>query len=152
MHFDAPISVLIDPKALEVTEFHAVRRAFLGAGYLLRSAEGWYANAQAVHYLTTFLPCDFIFYSTHCGEVEGRRVTATYTVPLSGVTADKSSLIYVPLLSIFLLPFAPRPLPRFIATMDALTAALCGSSFPCAHDMNSAPYPRQLSRFKCSSL
>ena len=41
---------------------------------------------------------------------------------------------------------------RFLATMDALTAALCGSSFPCAHDMNSAPYPRQLSRFQCSSL
>jgi hypothetical protein len=37
------------------------------------------------------------------------------------------------------------------ATTDALTAALCGSSFPCAHDMNAAPYPRQLSRVTRSS-
>jgi hypothetical protein len=28
---------------------------------------------------------------------------------------------------------------------------LCGSSFPCAHDMNAAPYPRQLSRVTRSS-
>ena len=72
-------------------------------------------------------------------------------------------MIPMPLPTIFLrsLSCSPFHLPaslcstvvtRFLAIMDALTAALCGSSFPCAHDMNSAPYPRQLSRFQCSSL
>lgn len=73
-----PICVLIDPKALETTEFDAARAAFLQVGYMLRAAAGPYATAQAAHYLTAFLPCDAIFYSSHCGEVEGRRVTATF--------------------------------------------------------------------------
>jgi hypothetical protein len=72
--YRCPVAVLIDPSIVGQSEFETVHQTFGTAGYYLRAAFGKNATAQSAAYLTEYLPCDFIFYSTHCGEVKGQRV------------------------------------------------------------------------------
>jgi hypothetical protein len=45
---------------------------------VVRTATGRNATAGQAQELTEILPSDFIFYSTHCGEVKGRRITERF--------------------------------------------------------------------------
>jgi len=75
----SPAVVFIDPGAVERSELPLLKQAFCNAGYLMRSATGANATAGQARELTEMLPSDFIFYSTHCGEVRGRRVKERFT-------------------------------------------------------------------------
>ena len=74
----SPAVVLIDPGAIEQSELSTLREAFGKAGYLIRTATGTNATAGQARELTEILPSDFIVYSTHCGEVKGRRITERF--------------------------------------------------------------------------
>lgn len=69
-----PIVVLFDPNKVGQSEFDCLRERFGSAGYHLRLAYGDNATVTSAIYLTERLPSDFIFFSTHCGEVDGRRI------------------------------------------------------------------------------
>ena len=73
----SPAVVFIDPGSVEKSELKSLKEAFGKAGYLMRSATGANATAGQTRELTELLPSDFIFYSTHCGEV-GRRITERF--------------------------------------------------------------------------
>src|SRR5205823_4041311 len=55
-----------------------LRTSFGRAGYHLRLALGEAATVQCATYLVEYLPSDFIFFSTHCGEVTGRRIVERF--------------------------------------------------------------------------
>lgn len=74
----SPAVVLIDPGAIQQSELSSLREAFGETGYLMRTATGTNATAGQARELTEILPSDFIFYSTHCGEVRGRRITGRF--------------------------------------------------------------------------
>ena len=74
----SPAVVFIDPGSVEKSELKPLKEAFGKAGYLMRSATGANATAGQARELTELLPSDFIFYSTHCGEVRGRRITERF--------------------------------------------------------------------------
>jgi hypothetical protein len=74
-----PVAVVIDPGSVQARESHEIADRFGRAGYLIRRAVGDRANTQDVRYLTEHLPSDFLFYSTHCGEVRGTRITEEFS-------------------------------------------------------------------------
>jgi hypothetical protein len=74
-----PVAVLIDPGLTEKSEFDSLRQVFGKSGYLIRRALGENASVTKSRYLTEYMPCDYIFYSTHCGERKGRRITELFT-------------------------------------------------------------------------
>jgi hypothetical protein len=74
-----PIAVLIDPGRTEKSEFDSLRQMFGRRGYLIRRAFKKTASVMKCRYLTEYMPCDYIFYSTHCGERPGRRITELFT-------------------------------------------------------------------------
>jgi len=76
--FRCPITVLIDPSLVGQSEFATLHETFGKAGYFLRSALGQNATAKDASFLTSYLPSDFVFYSTHCGEVKGQRVVEQF--------------------------------------------------------------------------
>jgi len=74
-----PVAVLIDPGRTEKSEFDSLGRTFGEKGYLIRCAFKQAASVMKCRYLTEYMPCDYIFYSTHCGERSGRRLTELFT-------------------------------------------------------------------------
>ena len=76
--FRCPVAILVDPGLTGGSEFEALTRTFAQRGYLVRRADGERASVTECRYLTEHLPCDFIFYSTHCGERRGRRITEAF--------------------------------------------------------------------------
>lgn len=74
-----PVVVLIDPGLTKKSEFDSLREIFGKSGYLIRRAFGENASVTKSRYLTEYMPCDYIFYSTHCGERKGRRITELFT-------------------------------------------------------------------------
>jgi hypothetical protein len=70
-----PLVVLLDPHATEHSESDYVAEAFGKQGYMIRGSVGAQATVKNARYLTEFMPSDAIFYSTHCGEAKGQRVT-----------------------------------------------------------------------------
>lgn len=76
--FRCPVAVLIDPNLVGESEFQTLRQSLGSAGYHLRAAFGNQATAQDATYLCDHLPSDLIFFSTHCGEVKGRRVVEKF--------------------------------------------------------------------------
>jgi hypothetical protein len=75
----SPVVVLIDPGRTEKSEFDSLRGTFGKRGYLIRRAFKEAASVTKSRYLTEYMPCDYIFYSTHCGERPGRRITELFT-------------------------------------------------------------------------
>lgn len=75
----SPAVVFIDPGAVGKSELPLLKQVFGNAGYLMRSATGENATAGQARELTEILPSDFIFYSTHCGEVKGRRIRERFS-------------------------------------------------------------------------
>jgi hypothetical protein len=73
-----PVVILIDPNKVGQSEFEVLRKTFGAAGYYLRLAYGDLATVTQARYLAQCLPSDFIFFSTHCGEVDGRRMTERF--------------------------------------------------------------------------
>lgn len=69
-----PIVYLCDPGEFDESEFKVLSDIFFTRGYTIRRSYGSSALVRDVRFLTQYLPSDFIFYSTHCGELEGRRV------------------------------------------------------------------------------
>ena len=65
---------LVDPKELPVSELEDLRKILLSRGFIVRESFDRNAKVREVDYSTQFLPLDFIFYSTHCGEVNGKRI------------------------------------------------------------------------------
>jgi hypothetical protein len=74
----SPAVVFIDPHAVDQNEIASLKTSFGRAGYILRSAVGENATAGEARDLTELLPSDFIFYSTHCGELSGRRIAEKF--------------------------------------------------------------------------
>jgi hypothetical protein len=77
-NFRCPVAVLIDPALVGVSEFEKLRQIFGKAGYYLRNAFKEAATIKAATYLVEHLPSDFIFFSTHCDEVKGKRILEKY--------------------------------------------------------------------------
>lgn len=77
-HVRCPIVVLIDPNTVGQSEFETLRKTFGAAGYHLRLAYGGGATIQNTTYLSQFLPSDFIFFSTHCGEPDGHQIVERF--------------------------------------------------------------------------
>ena len=73
-HVRCPVVVLLDPNTVGKSEFENLRNTFGAAGYHLRLAYGGGATVRSATYLCQYLPCDFIFFSTHCGELDGERI------------------------------------------------------------------------------
>lgn len=69
---------LVDPGKLSESEFEKLRKIFLSKGYVVRKSFARNATVRDVDYCTQYLPLDLIFYSTHCGEVNGKRVTEKF--------------------------------------------------------------------------
>jgi hypothetical protein len=78
-HLRCPITVIVDPASVQASEAEALKQFFGCAGYTVRMALGPQATATSVRYLTEYLPSDFLFFSTHCGEVRGRRLTEEFS-------------------------------------------------------------------------
>jgi hypothetical protein len=74
-----PVVVLIDPGLTQKSEFDSLRQIFGQRSYLIRRAFGENASVTKSRYLTEYMPSDYIFYSTHCGERKGRRITELFT-------------------------------------------------------------------------
>lgn len=73
-----PVVVLIDPNTVGQSEFETLRITFGKAGYHLRLAYGQHATIKDATYLCQFLPSDFVFFSTHCGECDGQRIVERF--------------------------------------------------------------------------
>jgi len=73
-HVRCPVVILFDPNTVGKSEFESLRNTFGTAGYHLRLAYGGGATIRNATYLCQYLPCDFIFFSTHCGELDGQRI------------------------------------------------------------------------------
>ena len=69
-----PCVYLCDPGEFGTQEFDQLTTAFGQHGYMLRKTYGKNATVRTVRYISQHLPVDFIFFATHCGEVEGRRI------------------------------------------------------------------------------
>jgi hypothetical protein len=104
-----PVVVLIDPASVQARESLELGGIFGRAGYLIRGAIASDATTQNAHYLTEHLPSDFLFYSTHCGEVRGTRITEEFR------TADgKNHLITYELVK----QLAPGQQPDRVEVLD----------------------------------
>ena len=73
-----PIAVLIDSGTVGQSELETLRNGFNNAGYYSRIALGTQATVMTATYLSQHLPCDFIFYASHCDEVHGQRVVESF--------------------------------------------------------------------------
>ena len=69
---------LCDPNELDHSESEDIEKLFSQSHYVVKKAYGKRATANDVRYSTEYLPIDFIFYSTHCGEIEGRKITERF--------------------------------------------------------------------------
>jgi hypothetical protein len=69
---------LCDPNEFDHSESEELKELFSQSHYVVKKAYGKRATANDVRYSTEFLPIDFIFYSTHCGEIEGRKISERF--------------------------------------------------------------------------
>lgn len=69
---------LCDPNEFDHSESEKLKKLFSQSHYVVKKAYGKSATANDVRYTTEFLPIDFIFYSTHCGEIEGRKISERF--------------------------------------------------------------------------
>jgi hypothetical protein len=73
-----PAVYLLDPEECGTSEFAALQQAFGRAGYVLRQSYGKEARVHTARNVTQHMPLDFMFFSTHCGELRGRRITERF--------------------------------------------------------------------------
>ena len=103
-----PVVVIFDPNTVGKSEFQFLRETFAAAGYQLRVAFDSTATVTNARYLTQYLPSDFIFFSTHCGELSGERITERFPAS-DGIVHE---ICYDGILSISPTPeFVMRPSP-----------------------------------------
>ena len=100
---------LVDPGELSESEFENLRKIFLSKGYIIRKSFHRNAKVREVDYCTQHLPLDLIFYSTHCGEVDGKRVKERF------ITSDGKEHIIVYDLAT---SFAPEPGTDLIEVLE----------------------------------
>lgn len=72
---------LCDPNEFDHSETEEIAKLFSQSHYVVKKAYGKGATANDVRYSTEYLPIDFIFYSTHCGEIKGRKITERFYSP-----------------------------------------------------------------------
>jgi hypothetical protein len=104
-----PLVVLLDPHATDHSESDYVAQVFGKQGYMIRGSVGAQATVTNARYLTESMPSDAIFYSTHCGEVKGQRVTETLHLD-DGTT---HTLIYERVITLAL-----GPNPKLVEVID----------------------------------
>ena len=69
-----PCVYLCDPAEFGDAEFQRLHEIFGETGYVLRQSYGKNATVRTARFLSQHFPLDFIFFATHCGEVQGRRI------------------------------------------------------------------------------
>ena len=69
---------LCDPNEFDHSESEKLNKLFSQRHYIVKKAFGKRATTNDVRYSTEFLPIDFIFYSTHCGEIKGRKISERF--------------------------------------------------------------------------
>ncbi|MFX0139063.1 MAG: hypothetical protein ACFFDN_35810 [Candidatus Hodarchaeota archaeon] len=70
---------LCDPHEFDHSETQQLSNIFRSKSYVVKHAIGKNATVRDVRNSTQYLPIDLFFYSTHCGEIQGRRVKERFT-------------------------------------------------------------------------
>lgn len=73
-NFQSVIAYICDPSNQENTESNELGKLFSDNCYNVKMSIKKGATVRNVNLSTTYLPLDFIYYSTHCGNVGGKRI------------------------------------------------------------------------------
>lgn len=99
-HLGCTSVYLCDPGEFDHSESEQLSNHFASKNFVIKETHGPNASARDATYSTQYLPVDFIFYSTHCGEVKGRRIKERFTTS-NGV---EHTIVYDSVVE-----FAPKP-------------------------------------------
>lgn len=77
-YLHAVASYICDPSSINISETDELFNLYKSRNYTVRLSIGKNATVRNVSNSSTYMPFDFIYYSTHCGNVEGMRVEDTF--------------------------------------------------------------------------